>query len=532
MSFRRQICFILLHGFVWSLMTVGSDAAAEGLFGVRNRGGAVKSSSESTKRLTLSSMNSNLLEMEYAVRGAVVIAADKINAELQSSTSHEHPFSKIIYTNIGNPHQVGQKPLTWPRQVLALCDLPPEMGVDHPDVSRLFPGDAISRAREIKESLGNGGTGAYSHSKGVLAFRKDVARFIEERDGGVPCEVEDLFLTSGASEGIGMILTALIANESCGVMIPIPQYPIYSASIELLGGEKVGYRLDESKGWDINMEELEKSLEDAKQRGVNVVAFVLINPGNPTGQVLSEKAVQDICLFCAKHNLVLLADEVYQENVYDENAKFHSCKKAAHDTGLLQEDKLELVSFHSTSKGLFGECGRRGGYMELVGISASAGEQIYKLASSSLCSNIPGQIMVSLMTRGPQPGDPSYNSHQEEKSAIFESLRRRSRIVGDGLNSVEGISCQSPQGAMYCFPSVDIPPKALAEAREKNISADVLYALSLLEYAGICVVPASGFGDMGGGRCGFRTTFLPQEEIVKAMDLIRSHHEDFCNRYA
>jgi aspartate/methionine/tyrosine aminotransferase len=138
-------------------------------------------------------------------------------------------------------------------------------------------------------------------------------------------------------------------------MIPIPQYPIYSASLDLYGGHKVGYFLNEENNWDLNMEELERSLKEATENGIEVRGLVLINPGNPTGQVLSESAVQDIVKFCSKHNLVLLADEVYQENIYDEELTFTSCKKAANECGLT--DKIEMASFHSTSKGLYGECG-------------------------------------------------------------------------------------------------------------------------------------------------------------------------------
>ena len=237
-------------------------------------------------------------------------------------------------------------------------------------------------------------------------------------------------------------------------MIPIPQYPIYSATIDQYGGQKVGYYLDEQNAWGMNMEELERSLADAKARGINVNSFVLINPGNPTGQVLTKEAIQDIVKFCSKHNLVLLADEVYQENVYDDNAEFYSAKRAAYDTGLSQEDAVEMISFHSTSKGLFGECGRRGGYMELVGIDSGVKDQLYKLASASLCSNVPGQIMTSLLVNGPKPGDASYKSHEDEKKAIFESLKRRAAIATEGLNDIPGFSCQQAQGAMYIFPKV------------------------------------------------------------------------------
>merc|ERR1712176_128591 len=234
-----------------------------------------------------------------------------------------------------------------------------------------------------------------------------------------------------------MVLTALIADSTCGVMIPIPQYPIYSASIDLLGGHKVGYYLDESKNWDLNMEELENSLKDSRAKGIKVNSFVLINPGNPTGQVLSRKSVQDIVKFCAKNKLVLLADEVYQENVYFDDQEFVSCKSAAHEAGLLDQDAIELVSFHSTSKGVYGECGRRGGYMELVGFDADVVDQLYKLASSALCSTLAGQVMVSVMVRGPAEGEVSYESHEAEKRSIYESLKKRSLIVSSGLDSID-----------------------------------------------------------------------------------------------
>lgn len=489
------------------------------------------------KRLTEQSMSQNLRTMEYAVRGRVVIAADKINSVLQQSketqSTSDYPFDHIVYTNIGNPHGVGQLPLTWPRQVMALSDLPEEVGIDSEFATKMFPQDAIDRARIVKKALGGHGTGAYTHSQGPEIFRKEICAFIEQRDGleKGSADPDTIFMTNGASSGIEMILNALIADSSCGVMIPIPQYPIYSATIDHYGGQKVGYYLDESEGWGMNMEELERSLADAKAQGINVNSFVLINPGNPTGQVLSRKAIQDIVIFCSKHNLVLLADEVYQENVYDENAEFYSCRRAASDVGLTQEDGIELISFHSTSKGLFGECGRRGGYMELVGIDTNVRDHIYKLASSHLCSNVPGQIMTSLMVNGPKPGDASYESHEKEKKAIFESLKRRAKIATDGLNSIDGFSCQEAQGAMYTFPKVTLPQGAIDLAEENGIAPDTLYSVSLLESTGICVVPASGFGQEK-GRFGFRTTFLPAEdEMHRVVDAMRKHHEEFVSRF-
>ena len=487
-------------------------------------------------------MNPALRKMEYAVRGKVVIAADAIQLP-----SDDYPFDHIVYTNIGNPQSLGQAPLTWPRQVLALTDLPNEHGIDHADVLKLFPADAVRRAREIKAGLSKHeygqSTGAYSHSKGVQCLRQDVAHFITQRDLGDGGDehysdvqdysnAENIFLTNGASGAIQMVLTALIASPNDGVMIPIPQYPIYSATVDLLNGQKVGYYLDEAAAWELNLQELERAYQTAVDSGINVNSFVLINPGNPTGQVLSRENVHDIVKFCAKHRLVLLADEVYQENVYDENAEFVSCKRAAYETGLLQQDAIELISFHSVSKGVFGECGRRGGYMELTGIDSDVTDQLYKMASASLCATVTGQIMVSLMVRGPAVSDESYASHEAEKRAIFESLKRRSQLVSRGLDDIPGFSCQPAAGSMYCFPAIQMPQRAILAAQEEGESPDEMYCVSLLKRTGICVVPASGFGQKA-GRFGFRTTFLPNEdEMARCVQLIRQHYQEFQQEYS
>lgn len=321
-------------------------------------------------------------------------------------------------------------------------------------------------------------------------------------------------------------------QSNSGVMLPIPQYPIYSATIDRYGGKKVGYFLDEKNGWSMNLEELERSLKDAQDEGIDVNSFVLINPGNPTGMVLSPESIRDIVLFCSKHNLVLLADEVYQENVYDAELEFYSCKRAACELGLDKANAIELVSFHSTSKGLFGECGRRGGYMEMMGFDPAIRDQMYKLASSNLCANVPGQVMTSLMVNGPKEGGASYQLHEEEKKNIFDSLCKRAKIVGDGFNNIPGFSCQNVKGSMYCFPSVDMPSGAISYAEENDTTPDTLYAVSLLESTGICVVPASGFGQEK-GRFGFRTTFLPSEdEMVRVVDSVRKHYIEFCKKYA
>ena len=476
-------------------------------------------------------MSQNVRTMEYAVRGQVVMAADAIQHEIEENPK-SHSYSKVLYTNVGNPHSVGQESLEWPRQVMALCNLPPSQGIDNKDMQRIFPKDVIERAREIVHvGMADQGTGSYSHSQGHYSFRQDIAKFIEERDGGVPSSPDHIFMSNGASSGIEMILDVLLNGSDCGIMIPIPQYPIYSASIAAHGAQQVGYYLDEEKGWSMSMEHLEEQLAAAKAQGINVVAFTLINPGNPTGQVLTREAVQDVVTFCAKHKLVLLSDEVYQDNVYDENSEFVSAKRAAWDCGLLEEDSIELVSFHSTSKGLYGECGHRGGYMEVVGMDSRVEGHLYKLASSGLCPNLDGQILMDLMVRGPEPGTESYERHTAQKDKIFSDLKAKAKLMTEGLNSIPGFSCQPAQGAMYCFPKIEMPEEAVRVAEAKNVAVDTYYALSLLEATGICVVPAGGFGQKP-GRFGFRTTFLPcMEDMRVAIAAIKQHHLDFCEKH-
>merc|ERR1719447_2453757 len=125
------------------------------------------------------------------------------------------------------------------------------------------------------------------------------------------------------------------------------------------------------------------------------------------------------------------------------------------DPGVAEE--VELISFHSTSKGIFGECGIRGGYMELSNIHPEGHEQLYKMASISLCPNTTGQITTGVMCNLPSPGEASYEAHQKESQNQFDSLRRRADTVSKELNAIDGISCQAVTGAMYAFPSVNIP---------------------------------------------------------------------------
>ena len=187
----------------------------------------------------------------------------------------------------------------------------------------------------------------------------------------------------------------------------------------------------------------------------------------------------------------------------------------------------QLVSFHTVSKGITGECGQRGGYVEYYGFDSDMLGQLRKIAASSLSPCTLGQIFVGLMVNPPKSGDPSYNLYASECKAIFESLKRRAVKLCDALNKMEGITCQPVEGAMYAFPQIEMPERAIEEARRRGIAPDEMYCLDMVEEAGIVTVPGSGFGQKK-GTFHFRTTILPSEtEIDQVIDRLGAFQERF-----
>ncbi|CAL8130840.1 unnamed protein product [Prunus armeniaca] len=476
--------------------------------------------------VTLQNINPKILKCEYAVRGEIVTLAQRLQEELLANPG-SHPFDEILYCNIGNPQSLGQHPITFFREVLALCDHPSIL--DKSETQGLFSADAIERAWQILDQIPGRATGAYSHSQGIKGLRDTIAAGIEARDG-YPADPNDIFLTDGASPAVHMMMQLLISSEQDGILCPIPQYPLYSASIALHGGTLVPYFLDEASGWGLETSELKKQLEDARSKGINPRALVVINPGNPTGQVLAEDNQRQIVEFCKQEGLVLLADEVYQENVYVPDKEFHSLKKVSRSMGYGEKD-ISLVSFQSVSKGYYGECGKRGGYMEVTGISPDVREQIYKVASVNLCSNISGQILASLVMSPPKVGDESYELYCAEKDGILSSLARRAKTLEDALNNLEGVTCNRAEGAMYLFPRINLPQKAIKAAEAANTAPDAFYCRRLLNATGIVVVPGSGFGQVP-GTWHFRCTILPQEDKIPAIvTRLTDFHKSFMDEF-
>ncbi|KAG2200743.1 hypothetical protein INT47_002787 [Mucor saturninus] len=481
--------------------------------------------------LNINTINPLIKNVEYAVRGKLAIRAEEIRSDLEKGQG-KYGFDRVVSCNIGNPQQLNQTPITFFRQVASLCDNPDLLKKENLAlVSQLYPSDAITRAQTLLKSIGS--VGAYSHSQGVPHIRDTVAQFIKERDGGHASDASHIFLTQGASSGVQTLLSMLTENEHSGIMIPIPQYPLYSATLALYGAVPVNYYLDETTGWSLDIAQLTESVTSARKQGTDVKALVIINPGNPTGQCLTAENLKEIITFCYEQRLVLLADEVYQTNIYEpETRPFVSFKKALMDHPSAEvREGVELVSFHSISKGMVGECGRRGGYFECVNLDSQVLDQIYKMSSVSLCPNLHGQILVDLMCNPPRVGEASYESYSNEIKTIYESLRRRSKKLEDVFNKMEGVSCQSAQGSMYLFPQVTLSQKVVDAAAKEGLAPDAYYSHAMLEATGVCVVPGSGFGQKE-NTWHFRSTFLPEEHLFDQFcSGIEKFHSDFLQKH-
>lgn len=411
------------------------------------------SSSPRLRSLNIDNINPHVKEAKYAVRGELAIKSEEYRAQLKKAASQDPPtppdsplpFDKVISANIGNPQQLDQKPITFFRQVLSLVEYPPLL--DNEEALRTSFGykqDVIDRAKWLLEEVNS--VGAYSQSQGVPAIRQSVAHYIERRDG-YASDPAHIYLSAGASSGVNTLLNVISASPKTGVLVPIPQYPLYTATLAVLDARVVPYYLDEPKGWTTDLDTIKESYQKAKAEGIDVRAIVVINPGNPTGASLSADDVASVIKFAAEEKLVIMADEVYQTNIF--LGTFTSFKKGLRDlqrsdsTG--KYDNVELASLNSISKGMVGECGHRGGYFELVGFDAEVQAQIYKFISIMLCPPVVGQCLVEMMVNPPKEGDPSYELYNKEYNGIKEGLRERAYALYEAFKKMEGVELGEPQ---------------------------------------------------------------------------------------
>ena len=392
----------------------------------------------------------------YDIRGPVLQLAKQMEDEGQ----------KIIKLNIGN---VGV------------------FGFDSPEEIRL----------DMIRNLPN--AAAYSDSKGIFAARKAVMHYSQEkRIKGVT--LEDIYIGNGASELIVMAMNALL-NPGDEVLVPAPDYPLWTAAVSLSGGTPRHYLCDEQNGWLPDLDDIRAKITPRTK------AIVVINPNNPTGAIYPDDVLLEIIAVARQHNLIIYADEIYDKVLYD--GVTHTA------IGSLSEDVLTL-SFNGLSKN-YRSCGYRAGWMIVSGDKRDAKDYIEgldMLASMRLCANVPAQYAIQTALGGYQ----SIN----DLVAPGGRLRRQRDLAHELLSAIPGVSCVKPKAALYMFPRLD--PEIYP------IENDQAFITEFLREEKVLLVQGSGFNWPYPDH--FRVVFLPHEdELREAIQRLARFLEGYRKRH-
>ena len=398
--------------------------------------------------------STKLADVCYEIRGPVLAEANRLEQE-----GH-----RILKLNIGNPAPFGFEA---PEELLrdVIHNLPASQG--------------------------------YCDSKGLYSARKAVMQDCQ-RQGIANVGVNDITIGNGVSELIAMSMQALL-NDGDEILLPAPDYPLWTAVVKLSGGVPVHYRCDESEGWQPDFDDL-RAKTTKRTRGI-----VVINPNNPTGAVYSKATLEAITEWARRRNLVQFADEIYSKIVYD--GAVH------HPLAALSDDVL-TVTFNGLSKA-YRVAGFRSGWMVVSGPTERARDYIEGLdilASMRLCANVPTQHAI----QGALGGYQSINEYIVPGGGLYEQRR----VAHSMLNQIEGVSCVEPGGAFYVFPRLD---------RERfNIVDDERFVLDLLRQERILVVQGSAFNIDAPDH--FRLVFLPRAEdlthaLVRIGDFLSTYRQ-------
>jgi alanine-synthesizing transaminase len=401
--------------------------------------------------------SAKLANVLYDIRGPIMDAAKQMEEEGQ----------KIIKLNIGNLAMFG-------------FDAPEEV---QQDMIRNLPASA-----------------GYSDSKGIFAARKAVMHETQKQ-GIAGVTLDDIYLGNGASELIAMATNALL-NDGDELLLPAPDYPLWTAVSSLSGGTPVHYLCDEANGWMPDLDDLRSKITP-RTKGI-----VVINPNNPTGALYSDEILQSIVRIAREHGLVILADEVYDKVLYD--GVRHTAIAS------LSIDVLTLT-FNSLSKS-YRSCGYRAGWLVVSGDKKQAQDYIEglnMLSNMRLCANVPGQWAIQTALGG----------YQSINDLVGEGgrLRRQRDLAYDLNTAIPGVSCVKPVAALYMFPKLD--PKVYP------IDDDRVFFLELLKETKVMLVQGTGFNWATPDH--FRIVFLPHEEDLReAIDRIAKFLERCRTRNA
>ncbi|NNC80816.1 MAG: pyridoxal phosphate-dependent aminotransferase [Acidimicrobiales bacterium] len=383
--------------------------------------------------------SSKLDDVLYDIRGPILDEANRL----------EHEGHRIFKLNIGNPAPFG-------------FEAPDEVLVD--------------MMRNLPTAQG------YCDSQGLYTARKAVMQY-NQRMGIAGVEIDDIFIGNGVSELIGMALQGLL-NNGDEVLIPSPDYPLWTASTTLSGGVPVHYRCDEEAGWFPDIADIESKITDRTK------AIVVINPNNPTGAVYSRELLQQIVDVARRHNLVVMADEIYDKIIYDD---------AQHTSIASLADDIVFLTLNGLSK-TYRVAGFRSGWMTISGAKERAGsyiEALRMLASMRLCANVPAQHAIQSSLGG-------YQSISEFVTPGGRLYEQRA-VAHEMINAIEGLSATLPDGALYLFPKID--------TERFNITDDQQFVLDFLRTEQILLVQGTGFNWPDHDH--FRLVFLPTVDELK-----------------
>ena len=383
--------------------------------------------------------SAKLANVLYDIRGPIMDAARQMEDEGQ----------KIIKLNLGNLAVFG-------------FDAPEEIQQD--------------MIRNLPNSAG------YSDSKGIFAARKAVMHETQKQ-GIAGVTLDDIYLGNGASELITMATNALL-DDGDELLLPMPDYPLWTAATSLSGGTPVHYLCDEANGWMPNLDDI-KSKITARTKGI-----VVINPNNPTGVMYSDALLHGIVALAREHGLVIMADEVYDKVLYD------GVKHTA--MASLSTDVLTLT-FNSLSKS-YRSCGYRAGWLVVSGNKKAATDYIEglnMLSNMKLCSNVPGQWAIQTALGG----------YQSINDLVCEGgrLRRQRDLAYELITAIPGVSCVKPQAALYMFPKLDPAVYPITDDRQ--------FFLELLRETRVMLVQGTGFNWKQPDH--FRIVFLPHEDDLR-----------------
>jgi alanine-synthesizing transaminase len=323
---------------------------------------------------------------------------------------------------------------------------------------------------------------AYSDSKGIFAARKAIMQYCQEK-GIQGVTLDDIYTGNGVSELIVLAMNALL-NNGDEVLVPAPDYPLWTAAVSLSGGTPIHYLCDELKEWAPDLADLRSKITPRTK------AIVMINPNNPTGAIYSKAVLTELTQIAREHGLILFADEIYDKMLYDEEQ---------HVSLASLSSDVVIITFNGLSKN-YRSCGYRSGWMVVSGDKSRIKDYIEglnMLSSMRLCANVPGQYAIQTALGGYQSID--------DLVAKGGRLARQRDLAWELITAIPGVSCVKPKSALYLFPKLD--PEMYPIEDDQQFIADLLREEKVL------MVQGSGFNWIKPDH--FRVVFLPHEDVLK-----------------